>query len=35
VLDPFYDPAGIPTAEAALCTGRSFLGIANPAGESR
>jgi hypothetical protein len=30
VLDPFYDPAGIPTAEAALCTGRSFLGIANP-----
>jgi hypothetical protein len=35
VLDPFYDPAGIPTAEAALCTGRSFLGIADPAGESR
>jgi hypothetical protein len=35
VLDPFYDPAGIPTAEAALCTGRSFLGIANRAGESR
>ncbi|HEY4896588.1 MAG TPA: hypothetical protein VII01_10910 [Solirubrobacteraceae bacterium] len=35
VLDPFYDPAGIPTAEAALCSGRSFLGIANPAGESR
>jgi hypothetical protein len=37
VLDPFYDPAGIPTAEAALCTGRSFLGIASPAGagESR
>jgi hypothetical protein len=35
VLDPFYDPAGVPTAEAALCTGRSFLGIANRAGESR
>jgi hypothetical protein len=32
VLDPFYEPAGIPTAEAALCTGRSFLGITNPAG---
>lgn len=32
VLDPFYDRAGIPTAEAALCTGRNFLGIANPAG---
>jgi hypothetical protein len=37
VLDPFYDPAGVPTAEAALCTGRSFLGIADPAstGERR
>jgi len=35
VLDPFYEPAGIPTAEAALCTGRSFLGIADRAGESR
>jgi hypothetical protein len=35
VLDPFYDPAGVPTAEAALCTGRSFLGIADRAGESR
>ncbi|MCW3017800.1 MAG: methylase domain protein [Solirubrobacterales bacterium] len=35
VLDPFYDPAGIPTAVAALCTRRSFLGIAGPAGESR
>ncbi|MFI4977438.1 MAG: hypothetical protein ACHQC8_01980 [Solirubrobacterales bacterium] len=37
VLDPFYDPAGIPTAEAALCAGRSFLGISDPAGtgESR
>jgi hypothetical protein len=37
VLDPFYDRAGIPTAEAALSTGRSFLGITNPAGvgESR
>jgi hypothetical protein len=37
VLDPFYDRAGIPTAEAALCSGRSFLGIADPAGvgESR
>jgi hypothetical protein len=35
VLDPFYDPAGIATAEAALCSGRSFLAIANPAGESR
>jgi hypothetical protein len=35
VLDPFYGPAGVPTAEAALCTGRSFLGIADPAGESR
>ena len=35
VLDPFYDRAGVPTADAALCTGRSFLGItepANPAG---
>jgi hypothetical protein len=32
VLDPFYEPAGIPTAEAALCTGRSFLGITDPAG---
>jgi hypothetical protein len=32
VLDPFYEPAGIPTAEAALCTGRSFLGITNPTG---
>lgn len=31
VLDPFYDP-GVPTAQAALCTGRSFLGITNPAG---
>jgi hypothetical protein len=31
VLDPFYDHAGIPTAEAALRTGRSFLGITNPA----
>jgi hypothetical protein len=37
VLDPFYELAGIPTAEAALCTGRSFLGITDPAGvgESR
>jgi hypothetical protein len=35
VLDPFYNPADIPTAEAALCAGRSFLGVANPAGESR
>jgi hypothetical protein len=37
VLDPFYDRAGIPTAEAALCTGRSFLGITEPSdtGESR
>ncbi len=26
VLDPFYRPA-LPTATAALCTGRSFLGI--------
>jgi hypothetical protein len=31
VLDPFYDRAGLPTAEAALCTGRSFLGITEPA----
>ena len=30
VLDPFYDRAGIPTAEAALHTGRSFLGITEP-----
>lgn len=30
VLDPFYDRAGIPTADAALCTGRSFLGITEP-----
>jgi hypothetical protein len=30
LLDPFYDPAGLPTAEAALCTGRSFLGITAP-----
>jgi hypothetical protein len=38
LLDPFYDPAGIPTAEASLCTGRSFLGITDPrhtTGESR
>jgi hypothetical protein len=37
VLDPFYDPACVATAEAALCTGRSFLGIADPAstGEGR
>ena len=37
VLDPFYDRAGIPTAEAALHTGRSFLGITEPAdqGERR
>jgi hypothetical protein len=35
VLDPFYHATGIPTAEAALCTGRSFLGITDPAGESR
>jgi hypothetical protein len=38
LLDPFYDPAGIPTAEAALHTGRSFLGITEPSdttGESR
>jgi len=34
VLDPFYEPAGIPTAEAALCTGRSFLGITSPANAS-
>jgi len=33
VLDPFYDRAGIPTAEAALHTGRSFLGITEPAAE--
>jgi hypothetical protein len=33
VLDPFYDRAGIPTAEAALHTGRSFLGITEPAEE--
>ncbi len=32
LLDPFYDPAGIPTAEAALHTGRSFLGITEPRG---
>ncbi len=31
VLDPFYDRAGILTADAALCTGRSFLGITEPA----
>jgi hypothetical protein len=30
VLDPFYDPTRIPTAEAALCTRRSFLGITKP-----
>jgi hypothetical protein len=35
VLDPFYEHAGIPTAEAALCTGRSFLGITEPTGENR
>jgi hypothetical protein len=37
VLDPFYDRAGMPTAEAALCTGRSFLGITESAstGETR
>ena len=37
VLDPFYEPADIPTAEAALWTGRSFLGITSPtnASESR
>ncbi len=37
VLDPFYDPAGVPTAEAALRIGRSFLGITDPAsrGERR
>jgi hypothetical protein len=34
VLDPFYDRAGIPTAEAALHTGRSFLGITSPADTS-
>jgi hypothetical protein len=34
VLDPFYDRAGIPTAEAALHTGRSFLGITSPADPS-
>ena len=28
---PLLRPAGIPTAEAALCTGRSFLGITDPA----
>lgn len=34
VLDPFYEHAGIPTAEASLCTGRSFLGITSPANAS-
>jgi hypothetical protein len=33
ILDPFYRP-GVPTAEAALCTGRSFLGIEDIAGAS-
>ncbi len=27
VLDPFYEPAGLPTLQAALYAGRNFLGI--------
>jgi hypothetical protein len=34
VLDPFYRP-GLPSAEAALCSGRSFLGITDTASEGR
>lgn len=34
VLDPFYRP-GLPSAEAVLCSGRSFLGITDTASEGR